>query len=437
MGAVVCPGTAVTSTTPLRLEISDMNKHRVVITGIGIISPLGNDLESTWQGIAGGQNGIHRITAFDPEPYRCQMAGEVKGFDAEALFGRKDARRMSRQTQFAMAAAGQAIAAAGLDFGQEDRERVGVLVGSGMSALEPVFDSWQVMETKGPNRVSPFLIPIMLPDTPGAAISITYGLRGPNFTLATACATGNDSIGQAYRMIQWGLQDVMLAGATEAAIIPITIAGFAAMTALSNRNDEPERASRPFDLHRDGFVPGEGAAILVLESLAHAQTRGADILGEILGYGMTSDAYHVSAPAEDGAGAMKAMELALSEAGVTAVDIDYINAHGTSTPLNDKVETLAVKGTLGDRAYQIPMSSTKSMTGHLLGATGALEAVFCLKAMETGVIPPTINYETPDPACDLDYVPNEPRQAQVEVAMTNSFGFGGHNSVLILGKFKS
>ncbi|MCL4264995.1 MAG: beta-ketoacyl-ACP synthase II [Anaerolineae bacterium] len=414
-----------------------MNKHRVVITGIGIISPLGNDLESTWQGIAGGQNGIHRITAFDPEPYRCQMAGEVKGFDAEALFGRKDARRMSRQTQFAMAAAGQAIAAAGLDFGQEDRERVGVLVGSGMSALEPVFDSWQVMETKGPNRVSPFLIPIMLPDTPGAAISITYGLRGPNFTLATACATGNDSIGQAYRMIQWGLQDVMLAGATEAAIIPITIAGFAAMTALSNRNDEPERASRPFDLHRDGFVPGEGAAILVLESLAHAQTRGADILGEILGYGMTSDAYHVSAPAEDGAGAMKAMELALSEAGVTAVDIDYINAHGTSTPLNDKVETLAVKGTLGDRAYQIPMSSTKSMTGHLLGATGALEAVFCLKAMETGVIPPTINYETPDPACDLDYVPNEPRQAQVEVAMTNSFGFGGHNSVLILGKFKS
>lgn len=414
-----------------------MNKQRVVITGMGIISPLGNDLESTWQGIAGGQNGIHRITAFDPEPYRCQMAGEVKGFDAEALFGRKDARRMSRQTQFAMAAAGQAIAAAGLNFDQEDRDRVGVLVGSGMSALEPVFDSWQVMETKGPNRVSPFLIPIMLPDTPGAAISIAYGLRGPNFTLATACATGNDSIGQAARMIQWGLQDVMVVGATEAAIIPITVAGFAAMTALSNRNDEPERASRPFDLHRDGFVPGEGAAILILESLAHAQARGATIVGEILGYGMTSDAYHVSAPAEDGAGAMKAMELAMREAGVTAVDIDYINAHGTSTPLNDKVETLAVKGTLGDRAYQIPMSSTKSMTGHLLGATGALEAVFCLKAMETGVIPPTINYETPDPACDLDYVPNEPRQAQVEVAMTNSFGFGGHNSVLILGKFAS
>ncbi|GIK54468.1 MAG: beta-ketoacyl-ACP synthase II [Chloroflexi bacterium] len=414
-----------------------MDKQRVVITGMGIISPLGNDLESTWQGISSGENGIHRITAFDPEPYRCQMAGEVKGFDAEALFGRKDARRMSRQTQFAMAAAGQAIAAAGLNFDHENRDRVGVLVGSGMSALEPVFDSWQVMETKGPNRVSPFLIPIMLPDTPGAAISIAYGLHGPNFTLATACATGNDSIGQAYRMIQWGLQDVILAGATEAAIIPITIAGFAAMTALSNRNEEPERASRPFDLHRDGFVPGEGAAILVLESLAHAQARGATIVGEVLGYGMTSDAYHVSAPAEDGAGAMKAMKLAMQEAGVTAVDIDYINAHGTSTPLNDKVESMAVKGALGDRAYQIPMSSTKSMTGHLLGATGALEAVFCLKAMETGVIPPTINYETPDPACDLDYVPNEPRQAQVNIAMTNAFGFGGHNSVLILGKFDS
>ncbi len=412
-----------------------MDKQRVVITGIGIVSPLGNDLESTWEGIANGKNGIHRITAFDPEPYRCQMAGEVKGFDAEALFGRKDARRMSRQTQFAMAAAGQAIAAAGLNFDHEDRDRVGVLVGSGMSALEPVFDSWQVMETKGPNRVSPFLIPIMLPDTPGAAISIAYGLRGPNFTLATACATGNDSIGQAARMIQWGLQDVMVVGATEAAIIPITVAGFAAMTALSNRNEEPERASRPFDLQRDGFVPGEGAAILILESLAHAQARDATIVGEILGYGMTSDAYHVSAPAEDGAGAMKAMQQAMSEAGVTAVDIHYINAHGTSTPLNDRVESMAVKGALGDRAYHIPMSSTKSMTGHLLGATGALEAVFCLKAMETGVIPPTINYETPDPECDLDYVPNEPRQAQVNIAMTNAFGFGGHNSVLILGKF--
>ncbi len=413
-----------------------MTKRRVVITGMGVISPLGNDLESTWAGISTGTNGIHRITAFDPEPYRCHMAGEVKDFDAEALFGRKEARRMSRQTQFVMAATRQAVAAAGLDFDHEDRDRVGVLIGSGMSALEPVFDSWQVMQEKGPNRVSPFLIPIMLPDTPSAAVSIAYGLHGPNFTLATACATGNDSIGQACRMIQWGLQDVILAGATEAAIIPITVAGFAAMTALSNRNHEPERASRPFDLTRDGFVPGEGAAVLIMESLDHAQARGAVILGEVLGYGMTSDAYHVSAPAADGVGAIKAIRQALAEAGLTAADVDYINAHGTSTPLNDKVETLAVKGALGEHAYHIPMSSTKSMTGHLLGATGALEAVLCLKAIETGIIPPTINYGTPDPECDLDYVPNQPRSASVDVAMTNAFGFGGHNSVLILGKYK-
>lgn len=414
-----------------------MSKRRVVVTGMGIVSPQGNDLESTWAGISTGQNGIHRITAFDPEPYRCQMGGEVKEFDASALFGRKDARRMSRQTQFAMAAAGQAIADAGIDFDKEDRDRVGVLIGNGMGDLQSVFDSWQVMETKGPSRVSPFLIPIMLPDTPGATVSIAYGLNGPNFTLATACATGNDSIGQAARMIQFGLQDVMVAGATEAAIIPITIAGFAAMTALSTRNDEPERASRPFDQTRDGFVPGEGSAILILESLEHAQARGANIVGEILGYGMTSDAYHVSAPAADGAGAIKAMQQALAEADLTAADVDYINAHGTSTPLNDKVETLAVKGALGDRAYAIPMSSTKSMTGHLLGATGALEAVFCLKTIETGIIPPTINYETPDPECDLDVVPNEPRQAEVNVTMSNAFGFGGHNSVLIMGKFNN
>lgn len=413
-----------------------MHKRRVVVTGVGLLSPLGNDLDSSWAGVCQGQSGIGRITAFDPEPYRCQIAGEVKGFDAEALFGRKDARRMSRQTQFAMAAAGQAIAHAQLQLDQEDLDRVGVIIGSGMSALAPVYDSWEVMNSKGPSRVSPFLIPIMLPDTPGATVSIAYGLRGPNFTLATACATGNDSLGQAFHMIQWGLQDVILAGATEAAILPVTVAGFAAMTALSDRNDAPQQASRPFDLNRDGFVPGEGAAVLVLESLDHAQARGATILGELLGYGITSDAYHVSAPASDGMGAVKAMQQAMAVAGVTAVDIDYINAHGTSTPLNDKIETLAVKKALGDRAYDIPMSSTKSMTGHLLGATGALEAAFCLKVLETGILPPTINYDTPDPACDLDYVPNTARQVdEVKLVMSNAFGFGGHNAVLILGKF--
>lgn len=414
-----------------------MHKRRVVVTGVGLLSPLGNDLESSWAGVCQGQSGIGRITAFDPEPYRCQIAGEVKGFDAEALFGRKDARRMSRQTQFAMASAGQAIAHAGLALDKEDLDRVGVVIGSGMSALAPVYESWEVMNNKGPNRVSPFLIPIMLPDSPGAMVSIAHGLRGPNFTLATACATGNDSLGQAFHLIQWGLQDVILAGATEAAILPVTVAGFAAMTALSGRNEEPERASRPFDLNRDGFVPGEGAAVLVLESLEHAQGRGATILGEILGYGMTSDAYHVSAPASDGAGAVKAIEQAMAQAGVTAVDIGYINAHGTSTPLNDKIETLAVKKALGEQAYRIPMSSTKSMTGHLLGATGALEAAFCLKVLQTGTVPPTINYETADPECDLDYVPNQARQLdEVDVVMSNAFGFGGHNATLILGKYK-
>jgi 3-oxoacyl-[acyl-carrier-protein] synthase II len=402
---------------------------------MGMVSPLGLDVASSWEGISNGRNGIQRITQFDPTGYKCQMAGEVKGFDPLTFFGRKEARRMSRQTQFAMAAAAQAVADSGLELATENRQRIGVLVGSGMSALQPVIESLAVLEEKGPDRINPFLIPIMLPDTPGAAISIAYGLYGPNFTLATACATGNDSIGQASRMIQWGMQDVMIAGATEAAIIPITVAGFGAMTALSTRNDAPEVASRPFDLGRDGFVPGEGAAILVLEALERAQARGAHIYGEILGYGMTSDAYHVSAPADDGAGAVQAMHLALAEAGLDPADVDYINAHGTSTPLNDRVETLAVKKALGDAAYKTPMSSTKSMTGHLLGATGALEAVICLKSIETGVIPPTINYETPDPDCDLDYVPNVPRQTAVHVTMSNAFGFGGHNSVLIMGKY--
>lgn len=409
--------------------------RRVVVTGMGMVSPLGLDVASSWEGISNGRNGIQRITQFDPTGYKCQMAGEVKGFDPLTFFGRKEARRMSRQTQFAMAAAAQAVADSGLELATENRQRIGVLVGSGMSALQPVIESLAVLEEKGPDRINPFLIPIMLPDTPGAAISIAYGLYGPNFTLATACATGNDSIGQASRMIQWGMQDVMIAGATEAAIIPITVAGFGAMTALSTRNDAPEVASRPFDLGRDGFVPGEGAAILVLEALERAQARGAHIYGEILGYGMTSDAYHVSAPADDGAGAVQAMHLALAEAGLDPADVDYINAHGTSTPLNDRVETLAVKKALGDAAYKTPMSSTKSMTGHLLGATGALEAVICLKSIETGVIPPTINYETPDPDCDLDYVPNVPRQTAVHVTMSNAFGFGGHNSVLIMGKY--
>lgn len=410
-------------------------QQRVVVTGMGTINPLGHDINTTWEAAVHGRSGTGPITLFDASGLKTQIAAEVKDFDPVALFGRKEARRMARVTQLALAAADQALDAAGLKNGLVNRDRVGVLVGTGMGILDPVFDNLDTLQTRGADRVSPFFVPMMLADTPAAMISIAYGLRGPNMSVATACATGNNALGEAAEMIRRGAADVMLAGGAEAAIFPLVIAGFGVMGALSTRNDEAECASRPFDARRDGFVTGEGAAVLVLEAYDHALARGATILGEFLGYGTSADAYHISAPAESGEGAVRAMQAALENAGITAEQIDYINAHGTSTPLNDRSETAALKRLLGERAYDVPVSSTKAIHGHLLGASGALEAVITLKALAEGCIPPTAHYQEPDPDCDLDYVPNVARAAEIEIAMSNSFGFGGHNATIILAKF--
>ncbi len=408
--------------------------RRVVITGMGTYNPLGHDAQTTWDAVVNGRSGIGPITHFDASAYKTHFAAEVKGFDPLAHFDRKEARRMSRATQLALAAAAQAIADARLTITSENQDRVGVVVGSGMGSLDPIVENLQTLQERGPYRVNPFFVPMMLADTPAAQISIAHGLCGPNMAVYTACATGNNAIGEAGSIIRRGDADVMLAGGTEAAILPIVFAGFSVIGALSTRNDDPQGASRPFDKMRDGFVTGEGAAILVLESLAHAAARGATIYGELLGYGTSADAYHISMPTENGVGAAKAMRNALADAGVTANDVDYINAHGTSTPLNDKSETAAIKSLFGSHAYQTPVSSTKSMHGHLLGAAGALEAIICLQALNAGIIPPTINYEVPDPDCDLDYVPNNARAANLRVIMSNGFGLGGHNATLILGK---
>ncbi len=413
----------------------NLMQRRVVVTGLGTYNPLGNNAEITWAKIANGESGIGPITLFDASGYKTRFAGEVKGFDPAALFGRKEARRMSRVTQLALAAARQALTDAQLTVTEANRDRIGVIVGSGMGSLEPIIDNVNTMNERGHGRISPFFVPMMLADTPAAAVSIGHGLRGPNMSIATACATGNNVIGEAAQMIQRGAADVMVAGGSEAAILPVAMAGFSVMKALSTRNDAPEKASRPFDLNRDGFVTSEGTAVLILESLVHAQKRGAPIYGEVLGYGTSADAYHISMPAADGAGAAQAMQAALDDARVTLADIDYINAHGTSTQLNDRGETAAIKTVFGEEAYNVPISSTKSMHGHLLGAVGVLEALICLKSMETGLLPPTINYETPDPNCDLDYIPNTARPANINIALSNGFGLGGHNATIVLGKF--
>jgi len=412
-------------------------RKRVVITGLGCISPVGNDVSTTWNNIRDGKSGVDYITHFDASEYKCKIAAEVKGFDGAALFGSREARRMDRFTQFAVAAAEQARQHARLEINDGNRDRIGAVVGSGIGGLGTLFEQMQVYAERGPMRVSPFLVPMMLPDSAGGMIAIYLGVRGPNLAVVTACATGTNAVGEAAEIIRRGQAEVMFAGGSEAAIVPIAMAGLNVMTALSTRNDEPQRASRPFDLHRDGFVMGEGAAILVLESLEHAQARGATILAEVRGYGSTNDAYHISAPAENGAGAARCMRMALDDAGLAITDIDYINAHGTSTPLNDKSETAAIKTVFGEQAYNIPISSTKSMTGHLLGASGALEALICVRALLDGVMPPTINYETPDPECDLDYVPNVARAGNLRHVMSNSFGFGGHNATLILSRFNA
>lgn len=405
---------------------------RVVITGMGCLSPVGNDVETTWKNLVQGVSGVGRITHYDPSEFECQIAAEVKGFDGVAIFGSREARRTDRVTQFALAAAEQAIQQAQLNLEREDRDRIGAVIGTGIGGISTLSEQFKVFQERGPNRVSPFLVPMMLPDTPGGMMAIRFGLRGINLAIVTACASGTNALGEAMNIIRRDQADVILAGGCEAAIVPIAMAGLGVMGALTTENDEPTRASRPFDLNRSGFVMGEGAAVLVLESSEHALMRRAPILAELTGYGSSNDAFHISAPAENGAGAALCMRMALADAGLPPNSIDYINAHGTSTILNDKSETAAIKTVFGEQAYQIPISSTKSMTGHLLGAAGALEALICVKVIQEGILPPTINYETPDPECDLDYVPNLARRKPVRHVMSNSFGFGGHNATIIL-----
>jgi 3-oxoacyl-[acyl-carrier-protein] synthase II len=410
-------------------------RKRVAITGMGCISPLGNDVTSLWKNLMAGKSGVTRITRYDPSEYECQIAAEVKDFDGAALFGIREVRRMDRFTQFALAASDQAIVDSGLEINDQNRDRIGVVIGSGIGGIGTILEQVKVMDGRGPKRVSPFLIPMMLVDTGPGMVAIRYGLRGPNMAVVTACATGTNCIGEAAEIIRRDRADVILAGGTEAAILPLAIAGLSVMNAVSTCNDKPERACRPFDLHRTGFVMGEGSAVIVLESFEHAKERGARIVAEITGYSASNDAYHISAPDENGIGATLCMRGALHDAGLDPEDIDYINAHGTGTLLNDKTETKAIKTVFREQAYNIPVSSTKSMTGHLLGASGALEALICVKTLQEGKLPPTINYETPDPDCDLDYIPNQPRTLPVKHVMSNSFGFGGHNATIILSKY--
>jgi 3-oxoacyl-[acyl-carrier-protein] synthase II len=408
--------------------------NRVVITGLGCISPVGNDVTTMWNHILAGKSGAGPITHYDPAEFKCKIAAQVKGFDGAELFGNREARRMDRYTQFALAATAQAIADSELRIDESNRDRIGVVIGTGIGGINTLFEQTKVFLDRGPSRVSPFLVPMMLPDTAAGMVAIEYGVRGINMAVVTACASGTNALGEAASAIQRGQADAVLTGGSEAAIIPIAMAGLGVMNALSTRNEAPHQASRPFDLNRDGFVMGEGAAILVLESLEHAQARGARILAEFKGYGSTNDAFHISAPAENGAGAALCMRMALDDAGMDPDSINYINAHGTSTVLNDKSETAAIKTVFGENAYSLPVSSTKSMTGHLLGAAGALEAVIAVKVIQENILPPTINYETPDPECDLDYVPNKARPYRVTNVMSNSFGFGGHNATIILSR---
>jgi 3-oxoacyl-[acyl-carrier-protein] synthase II len=392
-------------------------------------------MDTTWKNLIAGKSGIDYITLFDAENMETKIAGEVKGFEATDYINRKEARRMDRFAQLAVAAGFQATQNANLKIDSNNQDDIGVFVGSGIGGLTTLFEQAQILVEKGPDRVSPFLAPMMIADIAAAQISIALGVRGPNFCTTSACSSGSDAIGVAYELIKRGDADVMIAGGTEAIINPLGITAFNSLKALSTRNDAPQKASRPFDAERDGFIISEGATILILESLKHALKRNANIMGEIISYAATSDSFHVTQPLESGEGAAKAMQTAIKRAGIKPTDIDYINAHGTSTQLNDAMETKAIKITFGDYAYKVPISSTKSMTGHLIGCAGAIEPSICLYTILNGIIPPTINYEYPDPDCDLDYVPNSARKVQVTTALTNSFGFGGHNSVLILRKY--
>jgi len=402
---------------------------------MGAVTPLGLGVDAFWEGLVQGRSGVGPITQFDASAFSTRIAAEVKDFDPTDFMDKKDARRMDRFAQFAVAGARMALEDAGIS-DNVDWERVGVLIGSGIGGIHTFEEQCRNLFEKGPDRVSPFFVPMMIPDMAAGQVSILLGAKGHNACTVTACASGSHSIGDAFKVIQRGQADVMITGGTEAAVSALSMAGFCAARTLSTRNDEPERASRPFDKDRDGFVLGEGAGILILEELEHAKARGAKIYAEIIGYASTGDAYHITAPAPEGDGARRAMLAALEDAGVEPGDVDYINAHGTSTEYNDKFETMAIKAVFKEAAYRIPVSSTKSMTGHLLGAAGGVEAIATCKALAEQVIPPTINYETPDPECDLDYVPNQARPAQLEIAISNSFGFGGHNAVLVFRRYR-
>lgn len=413
-----------------------MNKRRVVVTGIGVISPIGTGKEKFFQSLKDGVCGVDYITRFDTEGYDTKFAAEVKDFEATDYIDKKECRRMDRFTQYAVAASKMAVEDSALEPDSVDSDMFGVCIGSGIGGMETLEAQHDVLRDKGPGRVSPFMVPMMITNIASGNVSIALNAKGPNTTVVTACASATNAIGEAFRVIQRGDADIMVSGGSEACITQMSVAGFCSMKALSTRNDDPKTASRPFDKDRDGFVMGEGAGMLILEELEHAKSRGARIYGEIVGYGTTGDAHHITAPAPDASGALKAMQKAVKDAGIEAKELDYINAHGTSTDLNDKLETLAVKKLLGDDAKNTPISSTKSMTGHLLGAAGAVEAIACLMSITEGIIPPTINYTTPDEECDLDYVPNQARKKDVRYAMSNSLGFGGHNASIILKKYE-
>ncbi|MBW4839105.1 MAG: beta-ketoacyl-ACP synthase II [Paenibacillaceae bacterium] len=410
--------------------------ERVVITGMGILSPLGNDVDTFWQGLKEGRSGISPIDRFDVTAFGTKIAGQVRGFDGETVFGRKEARKMDLFCQYALYAAEQAVQDAGLQPELLDRERFGVYVGSGIGGIETLADNVRVLDERGPNRVSPSLVPMMISNMAAAQISIRFGALGETLSPVTACSIGNSSIGEAFRLIRSGEADVMIAGGTEAAVHPLALASFGNATALSKRNDTPEQASRPFDADRDGFVMGEGAGIVVLESLTHALRRGARIHGEVIGYGASSDAYHVVASHPEGVGAYQAMKRALASAGITPEQVDVISAHATSTQVGDLGETKGIKKAFGEHAYRIPVTANKSMIGHMFGAAGGAEAIALVQSLKEGIIPPTINLKNPDPECDLDYVPQEARRADLEIGLSNSFGFGGHNAVIVLRKYQ-
>ncbi|MEA3341116.1 MAG: beta-ketoacyl-ACP synthase II [Chloroflexota bacterium] len=411
-------------------------KQRIVVTGLGAVTPVGNDAPTMWEALVAGRSGVGRVTLFDSSDLEVQIAAEVKDFDPKALFGSRVARRNGRFALFALEAARQAVADADLTFDDDLKQTTGVIVGSAIGGVLALLKNQETLQKSGPRRVSPFMVIMMMPNAASGTVAIAHELHGPNFSIASACATGSHAIGEAAEVIRRGDAEVMICGGSDAVIAKVALASFKNMGAVSTRNDEPQRASRPFDAERDGFVMGEGAGVLVLESLAHARQRGARIYAELVGYGATADAFHITAPDEEGAGAARAMELALQSAKLAPEAVDYINAHGTGTHLNDRTETRAIRKVFGLHADRLAVSSTKSMMGHLMGAAGAVEAIACVKSLETGWAPPTINHEHPDPECDLDYVPNEARQLNPRVALSNSFGFGGHNACLILRRWE-